>query len=245
MKADAGPTRSPRATHRRNSRLFSLFLTCLLASGGASQADVIRFGADQAATTKQDLRPRAVYRYDDTGKLIVPPKPKEETSELAATAISTSNNMSFVTGTGTIGEYSGARASVRQTARRYQSHPAIKAAGLTPTEWVLLFEAMIWQESRFNPKARSPKGAMGLAQLMPGTARLLRVDPTDPMQNLDGGARYLLTQLQNFRSPMLALAAYNAGPQAVRKYRGVPPYRETRDYVVRILSHHEQLMAAN
>lgn len=69
------------------------------------------------------------------------------------------------------------------------------------------------------------------------------VDPSDPMQNLDGGARYLLTQRQNFRSPILALAAYNAGPKTVRIYGGVPPYPETRDYVVRIFSRHEQLMS--
>ena len=144
-----------------------------------------------------------------------------------------------------VGGYAGALPSVRQTALRYQNHPAIAASGLTKREWLALFEAMIWQESRFNHRARSPKGALGLAQLMPGTAALLGVDPKDPMQNLDGGARYLLTQLWNFRNPTLALAAYNAGPGAVRKYGGVPPYRETRDYVVRILSRHEQLMARN
>lgn len=153
--------------------------------------------------------------------------------------------MNLVEPTGTTGEYSSAIQAIRATAAKYQHHPAIRKAGLTPAEWAKLFEAMIWQESRYKVNARSHKGAMGLAQLMPGTARILGVDPSDPMQNLDGGARYLLTQLQNFRSPMLALAAYNAGPQAVRKYGGVPPYRETRDYVVKILSHHEQLMAAN
>lgn len=102
---------------------------------------------------------------------------------------------------------------------------------------------MIWQESRFNTRAVSPKGALGLAQLMPGTAAQLGVNPHDPMQNLDGGARYLLTQLQTFRSPVLALAAYNAGPGAVQKYRGVPPYRETRDYVVRVLAERDRLLA--
>ncbi|SMO99210.1 lytic transglycosylase domain-containing protein, partial [Paracoccus laeviglucosivorans] len=66
--------------------------------------------------------------------------------------------------------------------------------------------------------------------------------PRDPMQNLDGGARYLLAQLQAFRSPMLALAAYNAGPAAVKRYGGVPPYRETRDYVVKVLSEHDRLL---
>ncbi|MGR1582262.1 lytic transglycosylase domain-containing protein [Thalassobius sp. S69A] len=94
-----------------------------------------------------------------------------------------------------------------------------------------LFLRLVHQESRFNKDAKSHKGALGLAQLMPQTARLLGVDPLDPYQNLDGGARYLAQQYRDFGSWRLALAAYNAGPQAVRKYGGVPPYAETRNYV--------------
>ncbi|WP_299911475.1 lytic transglycosylase domain-containing protein [uncultured Paracoccus sp.] len=152
--------------------------------------------------------------------------------------------MNLVQPGGALGSYSTPLEGVRATAARYQNHPAISAAGLTRAEWMALFQAMIWQESRFNPRAVSPKGARGLAQLMPGTAATLGVDPGDPMQNLDGGARYLLMQLGTFKSPTLALAAYNAGPGAVQKYGGVPPYRETRNYVVTILSHHARLMAA-
>ncbi|SFP25539.1 lytic transglycosylase domain-containing protein [Tranquillimonas alkanivorans] len=98
-----------------------------------------------------------------------------------------------------------------------------------------LFLRLVQQESGWNPGAVSHKGAVGLAQLMPGTARLLRVDPHDPHQNLDGGARYLRAQFDKFRDWRLALAAYNAGPGAVEKYGDVPPYAETRDYVVKIL----------
>lgn len=94
-----------------------------------------------------------------------------------------------------------------------------------------LFLKLVQQESGFNPKAVSSKGALGLAQLMPGTARLLRVDPHDPYQNLDGGARYLKQQYRTFGSWRLALAAYNAGPGAVQKHGGVPPFRETQNYV--------------
>ena len=79
--------------------------------------------------------------------------------------------------------------------------------------------------------------------MMPGTAKILGVNPHDPIQNLDGGARYLLTQMQRFGSPTLALAAYNAGPGAVQKHGGVPPYRETRNYVLRIMAERDRLMA--
>lgn len=94
-----------------------------------------------------------------------------------------------------------------------------------------LFLKLVQQESGFNPKAVSSKGALGLAQLMPDTARILRVDPHDPYQNLDGGARYLMQQYRAFGNWRLALAAYNAGPGAVQKHGGVPPFRETQNYV--------------
>ncbi|MEM1233128.1 MAG: lytic transglycosylase domain-containing protein [Pseudomonadota bacterium] len=98
-----------------------------------------------------------------------------------------------------------------------------------------LFLRLVQQESGWNPRARSNKGAYGLAQLMPATARYLRVDPKDPRQNLEGGARYLAEQYRKFRSWRLALAAYNAGPHRVEEYGGVPPFRETQNYVRIIL----------
>lgn len=98
-----------------------------------------------------------------------------------------------------------------------------------------LFLRLVQQESGWNPGARSHKGAMGLAQLMPGTAAKLGVNATDPVQNLNGGARYLRMMYNQFGNWRLALAAYNAGPGAVQKYGGIPPYRETRNYV-RIIS---------
>lgn len=97
-----------------------------------------------------------------------------------------------------------------------------------------LFLRLVQQESNWDPNAESHKGALGLAQLMPATARRLGVDPTIPRQNLEGGARYLSKQFRKFGSWRLALAAYNAGPQAVRKYGGIPPYEETQNYVAKI-----------
>lgn len=98
-----------------------------------------------------------------------------------------------------------------------------------------LFMNLVQAESAFNPQAQSPVGAIGLAQLMPATAAELGVDPSDPEQNLRGGARYLRQQMDTFGTPELALAAYNAGPGNVRKYGGVPPFEETQNYLSRIL----------
>jgi soluble lytic murein transglycosylase-like protein len=100
--------------------------------------------------------------------------------------------------------------------------------GISPA----VLEALVWQESRWRPGARSPVGAIGLAQLMPGTARDLQVNPHDPHANLAGGARYLRQQLDRFGGDVeLALAAYNAGPGRVQRARGVPAIPETQAYV--------------
>ena len=110
-----------------------------------------------------------------------------------------------------------------------------------------LLEAVVWQESRWREKAVSPAGARGLAQLMPGTARYLGVDPDDPMQNLEGGARYLREQLDRFDGDLeKALAAYNAGPGRVERAGGIPNIRETKHYVAAILgrlANHSRLPA--
>jgi soluble lytic murein transglycosylase-like protein len=109
---------------------------------------------------------------------------------------------------------------------------AAAAANVSPT----LLAALIWQESRWNPVAISPKGAIGLAQLMPATARDLGVNPADPVANLNGGARYLRQLLDQFDGDVeRALAAYNAGPGRVRNSGGVPAIAETKNYVASIV----------
>jgi Transglycosylase SLT domain len=123
------------------------------------------------------------------------------------------------------------------TAQKYAGHPGLARAGLNPVEFRIWFQSLVKQESGFSIGARSPVGAFGLTQVMPDTAKDLGIYPAyydDPMLQLDGGARYFLTQLNTFGSVPLALAAYNAGPGNVTKYGGIPPFEETQNYVVRI-----------
>ncbi len=116
--------------------------------------------------------------------------------------------------------------------------------GLPPS----FVEAVARQESAFNPAAVSHKGAIGLMQLMPATAKSLGADPLDPEQNSEAGARHLrelLLQYQDHPDQVRrALAAYNAGSGAVKKYNGVPPYRETQNYVERVLGNYRKSTAA-
>ena len=122
------------------------------------------------------------------------------------------------------------RQAARDAARKY---------GIDPE----MFLRLIQQESSFRPDVVSPKGAIGLGQLMPATAKELGVDPTDPMQNLEGAAKYLSQQLKRFGDPSLALAAYNAGPTRVAKLGRVPNIAETQNYVKTILGEGQTTMA--
>lgn len=136
-------------------------------------------------------------------------------------------------------------AAIEATALRYAGHPGLRSADITVTDWLNLYRANIEIESAYNPRAVSHAGAIGLGQLMPGTARALGVDPDNWQQNLDGSARYLAMMLELFGDPRLALAAYNAGPDAVRQYSDIPPYRETQNHVARVMAVAARLKGTN
>jgi hypothetical protein len=180
----------------------------VLLSAGSSQADVWEFD-------RQGKILRSPHKRHYAIGLDAPPNAVSKSSRSANSAIY--------------------RPMAEGVAEVYAENPAVAGADLSEEDFVRLFVALIDQESRFNPRARSPKGAQGLGQLMPETAALLGVDDAyEPMANLHGAARYLTAQLAAFGRVDWALAAYNAGPHRVEQYQGIPPYRETRDYVARI-----------
>ncbi len=138
--------------------------------------------------------------------------------------------------------------SQRQHYRHYRAinntafDPIIKKASRKYGLDSALIKAVISAESSFNPHAVSPKGAKGLMQIMPQNYPSLSIsNPFNPAQNIMGGTKYLRKMIENFNGKVsLALAAYNAGPHAVEKYRGVPPYKETQNYVVKVMSLYRQ-----
>lgn len=168
----------------------------------------------------------------------------------AAAATGVSAQVLSIGDDGAVTTYSGPTIHTDDGAMGIAPPQAAGPAGATPEEVARLIqessarhavpapivEAVAWQESRFDPTAVSPKGARGVMQLMPATASWLGVDASDLRGNIDGGAAYLAQQLRRFGDVKLALAAYNAGPQAVQRYGGVPPYAETQSYVRAVMA---------
>lgn len=184
----------------------------------------------------------AVYvSYTSKGLAVYSNKPSREGAQLvthfAEARVRTSSSARM--------SRSGTR--TRSSAADSSVDALIRLAALSHDIEEALLRAVIDVESRFNPVARSSRGAMGLMQLMPGTARRFGVsDAYDPMQNIDGGTRYLKELLRMFAGDMrLALAAYNAGEGAVLRYgRRIPPFAETQAYVAAVLSRYHDYRAA-
>ena len=194
-----------------------------LAFAGSVQAEVIDLGAGETSA-------RLITGVLDFGKPLPKRENGQDTAQAEITLASFQPSRRAVHGTAETEEL------VLLVGSEYLRNPGLRAAGLSGTEWLALFRANIAVESGFNSEARSPVGAIGLGQLMPGTADILGVDPYDPSENLHGSARYLLAQLQRFGAADLALAAYNAGPEAVTQYGGIPPYAETQGHVSKVLA---------
>lgn len=137
-------------------------------------------------------------------------------------------------------DYSKVQSNVQPTATKSQILDMINKVSKQNGVDERLVQALIKQESGFNPNAKSKAGAIGLMQLMPSTAKALGVkDPYNAAQNVEGGVKYLKSMLDKYNGNIiLALAAYNAGPNAVDKYSGVPPYKETQNYVKNILANY-------
>jgi soluble lytic murein transglycosylase-like protein len=188
---------------------FAILACCALAlAPAAARADVLEIGAGGATWVSGGPAPLAE----------TPPTTLAEVGDLAIPEEAVASP--HTTSATLPAQY---QAVVHQLAARFDLSPA-------------LIEALVWQESRWRENAVSPVGARGLAQLMPGTARELGVNPDDPLANLEGGARYLRQQLDRFDGDVeKALAAYNAGPGRVERAGGIPRIRETQTYVAAVM----------
>ncbi len=180
-----------------------------------------RFSSQRADTSSQDFAQvlKAAQTGNDVGnsQSVVAAGNSGASQARSTDATATKSVMSFA-------KSDAYSTLIQESAQKYQLEPN-------------LIKAVIAVESNFNPGARSSAGAMGLMQLMPGTARGLGVtDPYDPAQNIEGGSKFLKQMIDGFGDVRLALAAYNAGPGNVKKYGGIPPFAETRKYVEKVMA---------
>ncbi|MEM7690320.1 MAG: lytic transglycosylase domain-containing protein [Pseudomonadota bacterium] len=209
-----------RAPHPLKGMAMALVLGAGVSLAAApARADVMEVGPDSAVWIAGDLAGVIIYGDAAQG----PGEAKGEGASIDLNAIIVPDGIVANVAQQAAGVPSAYTAKIAELSRRFDLSPS-------------LLEALVWQESRWREGAVSHAGARGLAQLMPGTARYLGVDPDDPMDNLEGGARYLREQLDRFDGDLeKALAAYNAGPGRVIRAGGVPNIRETKAYVAAIM----------
>jgi soluble lytic murein transglycosylase-like protein len=205
--------------HRPFLSLSLVLLTMLLMVAGPSMAEIFKYRGPDGSIHFTDRPMPNTYRLLRKIGKPAPPRPAARGTHSVAQM---KQNKSLLT------------PLIEQTAKQLRLHPG-------------LLHAIVQVESAYDPKATSNKGAQGLMQLMPGTAKRYGVsDAYDPRQNLQGGAQYLKDLLAMFKYDLkLALAAYNAGEGAVKKYGNeIPPYTETQNYVKKVMGHYRQNMLA-
>ena len=247
--------------------MFSNFIQNLLNSGGQAQA-MERYAqilaranardAQKAQNTQNTQKPQSYQNPLDTiypntkvnntqsfenilkssaksnfGTLLLDPKIKEVNAQIVKQSPQVSLNQALI-------EATAVQANIKQPANKAQILNVVSQISKKHGVDEKLVQALIKQESGFNPNAKSKAGAMGLMQLMPQTAKNMGVkDPYNTVQNVEGGVKYLKSMLNKYNgNVILALAAYNAGPGAVDKYSGVPPYKETQNYVRNVLANY-------
>lgn len=235
--------------------MFSNFIQNLLNSGGQAQA-MERYAQILNRVNANKVQPQQSQNPLDTlypntkvnntqsfekvlqsttksnfGTLLLDPKIKQVNAQIIKQSPQESLNKALT-------EATAVQSNVQQPASKAQIMNVVSQISKKHGVDEKLVQALIKQESGFNPKAKSKAGAMGLMQLMPSTAKNMGVkDPYNTVQNVEGGVKYLKSMLNKYNgNVILALAAYNAGPAAVDKYSGVPPYKETQNYVKNILS---------
>jgi soluble lytic murein transglycosylase-like protein len=227
-RASAPPGLGPRAAARAALTLAVLTLAALTGAASPAWAEKPEGEGDISETIRYITAAGTFFDFDEDMMALVEANPSEALSLLLGRG-------GIDAGSHTLATLGGVRLDLAELKPHIEA--AARATGLPAA----LIDAVIRTESGYRPRAVSRAGASGLMQLMPGTAREVGVrDVFDPRQNIMGGARYLRKLVDRFNSTRLAVAAYNAGPGAVDRHGGVPPFAETRAYVRTVMARYQK-----